>query len=75
LCMATEASDEDLALEVCVEDRSVLQLAKAAAMAGTCWGSCAVVVEEMRKVSARSVASSVDMGAMVKTVLPLLSRY
>lgn len=45
-------------------ERSVLQLARAAAMAGTCWGSCAVGVEEMRKVRARSDASSVATGGM-----------
>jgi hypothetical protein len=38
-------------------------------MAGTCWGSCDVGVEEMRKLSARSVASSDAMGAIVSDVL------
>jgi hypothetical protein len=67
LCTATEASEEFLALDVWVDERSVLQLDKDAAMAGTCWGSCAVAVEEMRKLSARRVASSVAMGAMASS--------
>lgn len=65
LCTATEASDEVLALDVWVDDKRVLQLDKDAAMAGTCWGSCAVAVDEMRKLSARRVANSVAIGAMM----------
>ena len=69
LCIATDAS-EDVALvpEAWAEERSALQLANDAAMAGTCWGSWDVGVDEMRKLSARSVASSEAMGAMVMAI-------
>ena len=50
-----------------MDDKRVLQVDKDAAIAGTCWGSCAVAVEEMRKLSARSVANSVAMGAMASS--------
>ena len=65
LWIATDAS-EDVALvpEAWGEERRVLQFAKDDAMAGTCWGSCDVGVEEMRKLRARSVASSDVVGAM-----------
>jgi len=69
LCIATDAS-EDVALvpEAWAEERRALQLANDAAMAGTCWGSWDVGVDEMRKLSARSVASSEAMGAMVLAI-------
>jgi len=72
LCIATDAS-EDVALvpEAWAEERRVLQLANDAAMAGTCWGSWDVGVDEMRKLSARSVASSEAMGAIVMA-MPLV---
>ena len=72
MCTATEASEDDLALDVWVDDKRVLQLDKDAAMAGTCWGSCAVAVEEIRKLRARRVASSVVMGAMIPPVFLFL---
>lgn len=50
-----------------MDDKRVLQVDKDAAIAGTCWGSCAVAVEEMRKLSARSVANSVAIGAMASS--------
>lgn len=73
MCTATEASEEVLALDVWVDDRSVLQLDKDAAIAGTCWGSCAVAVDEMRKLRARRVANSVAIGAMVVSASFLLT--
>ena len=68
LWMATEASEDDALTppEAWVDERRVLQLARDAAMAGTCWGSCDVGVEEMRNVRARNVASSVVTGAMLQ---------
>lgn len=50
-------------------ESNVLQFVKDAAIAGTCWGSCAVGVEEMRNVSARRVASSAAIGAIFGNVL------
>jgi hypothetical protein len=64
LWTATEDSDDVLDAAAWGEERRVLQLARAAAIAGTCGGSCAVGVEDMRKVSARSVANSVAIGAI-----------
>lgn len=60
--MATEASDDAWDPEVWADESKVLQLVKEAVMAGTCWGSCEVEVEERRKVRARSVDNSVVFG-------------
>jgi hypothetical protein len=64
--MATDASEDvTLVPEAWAEERRVLQLANDAAIAGTCWGSWDVGVDEMRKLSARNVANSDATDAMV----------
>jgi hypothetical protein len=44
-------------------------------MAGTCWGSWDVGVDEMRKLSARSVANSDATGAMMIAIPSLSSLF
>lgn len=62
---ATEYSEEVAFVpEAWGDERIVLHEAKDAAIAGTCWVSWEVGVDEMRKLSARSVASSAARGAM-----------
>ena len=74
LWSATEASEDDLEAEAWGDERSVLQLARDAAIAGTCWGSCEVAVDEMRKVRARRVASSDAAGAISTSIMRNASR-